>query len=267
MNREQFERIANDEVDGIATPEEREALRHHLAGNPEAREWHRALHETVGTLNQVGLESPPPDLKPSILRATASRAKTSAPVTEEGFWRSLFAGIFRGVAWREALPFAAGVGVGVLAIGLVSGNLVGSSRDSQAYLRGAMVPRDSHRDAAPATTIIAGEARVTVTSWASGPDLTLRIEVVPGSAEDAAVEVTGKDLRFIDFRMSPPGVGHATVGPTGIRIGQRASDDTGEFVVQLRGEEAHRAPLEVMVRSGGQSARTEVVVGSSGPAK
>ena len=82
MNREQFERIANDEVDGIATPEEREALRHHLAGNPEAREWHRALHETVGTLNQVGLEPPPPDLKPSILRAATSRSEASAPVTD-----------------------------------------------------------------------------------------------------------------------------------------------------------------------------------------
>ena len=265
MNREQFERIANDEVDGIATPEEREALRHHLAGNPEAREWHRALHETVGTLNQVGLETPPPDLKPSILRAATSRSSTSAPVTEEGFWRSLFAGMFRGVPWREAVPFAAGVGVGVLAIGLVSGNLVGSSRDS---LRGAMVPRDAHRGAAPATeTIVAGEALVTVATWTTGPDVTLRIRVVPGSTDDAAVEVTGQDLQFSDFRMSPPGVGHATVGPTGIRIGQRASDGVGEFVVQWHAGEAHRAPLGIVIRSGGQSARTEVVAGSSGPAK
>ena len=266
MNREEFERIANDEVDGVATPQEREALRDHLAGNPEAREWYRALHETIGTLNQVGLESPPPDLKPSILRAATSRSTTSAPVTEQGFWRSLLAGAFHAFPWREAVPFAAGVGVGVLAIALGSGNLVGSSRDSN--LRGAMVPRDSHRGAAQAAkqVIAAGEARVTVTSWATGPDVTLRIEVVPGSADDAAVEVTGTNLQVSDLRMSPPGAGHATVSPTGIRIGQHASDGVGEFVVQLRGEEAHRAPLEILVRSGRQSARAGVVVGSSGPA-
>ena len=267
MNREQFERIANDEVDGIATPEEREALRIHLDGNPDAREWHRALHETVGTLNQVGLETPPPDLKPSILRAATSRTKASAPVTERGFWRSLLADTFRSVPWREAVPFAAGVGVGVLAIALVSGNLVGSSRDGVANLRGAMMPRDSHRGAAPGATqvVVAGQARVTVTTWANGPDVTIRLEVAPGSADDAAVELIGSGLRISDLRMSPPGAGHATVGPTGLRIGQRASDGVGEFVVELRGEEAHRAPLEILVRSGGESARTVVVDGSSGP--
>ncbi|HEY6572292.1 MAG TPA: hypothetical protein VI198_03145, partial [Candidatus Eisenbacteria bacterium] len=100
MNREQFERIANDEVDGIATPEEREALRKHLDGSPEARESFRELQELVGTLNQVGLENPPPDLKPAILRATTKRAASSAPVTEGGFWRSLLAGIFHSVPWR-----------------------------------------------------------------------------------------------------------------------------------------------------------------------
>ena len=269
MNREQFERIANDEVDGIATPEEREALRAHLAGNPEARESYRALVEMVGTLNQVGLETPPPDLKPNILRAAASRAKASAPVTGDGFWRSLFAGVFQTVPWREAVPFAAGVGVGVLAIALFSGNLVGSSRDNLANLRGAMVPRDSHRGAAPAAkqVVAAGEARVTVTTWSSGSDVTLQIEVVPGPAEDAAVEILGTNFQISDLRIVPPGAGDATVGPTGIRIGQRASGGVGEYVIQLRGEGAHLAPLEIQVRSGRQSTRTEVLAGSSGPVK
>lgn len=269
MNREEFERIANDEVDGIATPEEREALRFHLAGNPDARESYRALVEMVGTLNQVGLEVPPPDLKPSILRAAAPRAIASAPVTGDGFWRSLFAGVFHTVPWREAVPFAAGVGVGVLAIALFSGNLVGSSRDNLANLRGTMMPRDSHRGAVQAVrqTVAAGKARVTVTTWSSGSDVTLQVEVVPGSADDAAVEITGADLLISDLRIVPPGAGDATVGPTGIRIGQRASGGVGEYTVQLRGEDAQPARLEVQVRSGGQSARTEVLAGSSGPVK
>jgi len=274
VNREQFERIANDEVDGIATPEEREALRLHLAGNPDARESYRALVEMVGTLNQVGLEVPPPDLKPNVLRAAASRAKASAPVTGDGFWRSLFAGAFRAgvfqtVPWREAVPFAAGVGVGVLAIVLFSGNLVGSSRDNLANLRGTMMPRDTQRGAVQAArqVVAAGEARVTVTTWSSGPDVTLQVAVVPGPADDAAVEITGTGLQISDLRIVPPGAGVATVGPTGIRIGQRASGGVGEYVVQLRGEEAHPALLEIQVRSGGQSARTEVLAGSSGPVK
>ncbi|MEK7347652.1 MAG: hypothetical protein AABZ94_02150 [Candidatus Eisenbacteria bacterium] len=269
MNREQFERIANDEVDGVASPEEREALRRYLDGNQEARDSYRVLLEMVGTLNQVGMEIPPPDLKPNILRATTLRAKASAPVTEEGFWRSLLAGVFRSVPWREAVPFAAGVGVGVLAIAMVSGNLVGSSRDSLASLRGTMMPRDAHRGAPPAdrqVVAVAG-ARVTVTMWESGSNVTLRVEVEPGLAGETAVEITGSSLQLSDLRISPPGVGDATVGPTGIRIGQRAGEGIGEYVLQLRGEEAHPAPLEVLVRSGGQSARTAVMVDSSGSAK
>jgi len=269
VNREQFERIANDEVDGVATPEEREALRRHLDGNPEARDSYRELQELVGTLNQVGLESPPPDLKPSILRAATSRAKAPAPVTVGGFWRSLLAGVFRSVPWREAVPFAAGVGVGVLAIAMVSGNLVGNSRDSLSNLRGTMMPQDTHRGEPPAekkVVAVAG-ARVTVTTWESGSDVTLRIEVEPGLAGEAAVEVSGSNLRLSNLRVSPPGAGNATVGPTGIRIGQRAGEGVGEYVLQLRSEEAHPAPLEVLVRSGGQFARTAVMVGSSGFAK
>ncbi|MEK7317267.1 MAG: hypothetical protein AAB011_13890 [Candidatus Eisenbacteria bacterium] len=273
MNREQFERIANDEIDGIATPEDREALRRYLDGNPEAGESYRALQEMVGTLNQVGLESPPSDLKPNILRATTSRAEAPAPVTEGGFWRSLLAGVFHSVPWREAVPFAAGVGVGVLAIALVSGDLVGSSRDRLVSLRGTMMPRAAHRDApgdAPAAeqnVIAVADARVTVTTWGSGSSLKLRIEVEPGATDEAVVEVTGPTFRVSELRIDPPGAGDATVGPTGIRIGQRAGNGVGAYVLQLRGEEAPVAPLEIVVRSGGQAARTAVKVGSSGSAR
>lgn len=269
MNREQFERIANDEVDGIATPEEREALRKHLDGNPEARDSYRELQEMVGTLNQVGLETPPPDLKPSILRATTQRSDSSAPVTEGGFWRSLLAGIFHSVPWREAVPFAAGVGVGVLAIAMVSGNLVGSSRDSLSNLRGTMMPRDAHRGAAPAdkqVVDLAG-ARVALSTWMTGSSVTLRIEIASGPEAETSVEVVGTKLQLSDLRISPPGAGDATVGPAGIRIGQRGGERSGEYVLLLRGEEAHPAPLEILIRSGGQSARTAVMVDSSGSAK
>lgn len=269
MNREQFERIANDEIDGIATPEEREALREYLDGNPEARDSYRDLREMVGTLNQVGLESPPSDLKPSILRATTSRAEAPAPVTEGGFWRSLLARVFHSVPWREAVPFAAGVGVGVLAIALVSGNIVGSSRDGLVNLRGTMMPRAAHRDAPAAEqkVITVAEARVAVTTWQSGSSVTLRIEVDPGATAEAVVEISGSTLQISNLSIDPPGAGDATVGPTGIRIGQRAGDGVGEYVLQLRGEEAHMAPLEIVVRSGGQAARTAVMAGSSGSAK
>lgn len=269
MNRDEFERIANDEIDGMATPEEREALRRYLDGNPEARESYRALHEMVGTLNQVGLESPPSDLKPNILRATTSGAEAPAPVTEGGFWRSLLAGVFHSVPWREAVPFAAGVGVGVLAIALVSGDLVGSSRDRLVNLRGTMMPQATHRDAPAAekNVITVAEARVTVTTWESGSSVTLRIEVEPGAADETVVEISGPTFRISDLRIDPPGAGDATVGPTGIRIGQRAGNGVGEYVLQLRGEEAPGAPLEIVVRSGGQAARTAVMAGSSGSAR
>lgn len=269
MNREQFERIANDEMDGIATPEEREALRNHLEGNPEARESYRELQELAGTLNRVGLENPPPDLKPSILRATTLRAASSAPVTEGGFWRSLLGGVFRSVPWREAVPFAAGVGVGVLAIAMVSGNLVGSSRDSLANLRGTMMPRDAHSAAPPVDkqdVVVAG-ARVSVTTWKSGADVTLGIEVTAGPEGETAIEVIGSKLQLSDLRIDPPGAGHATVGPAGIQIGQHAGEGVGEYVLRLRAEEAHPAPLEILVRSGEQTARTAVMVDSSGSAR
>ncbi len=266
MNREQFERIANDEIDGIATADEREALRQHLAGDPEARERFRELQEVVGALNQVSLEEPPAHLKPSILRAVAPRVSASEPVTEVGFWRSLAAGVFQSVPWREAVPFAAGVGVGVLAIGLVSGNLVGSSRDDLANLRGTMAPQDANRGTpvVDSKTLTVAGATVVATARVNAPEVILEVEVRPAPTGDTEVEIATRNYRARDLRIDPPGAGEATVGPTVIRIGHRAGEGTGQYVLHLHREAAHPAPLEIIVRAGGQSARAALTTDLSG---
>jgi hypothetical protein len=266
VNREQFERIANDEIDGIASPEERDALRRHLAGNPEARERFRELQEVVGALDQVALEDPPAHLKPIILGAVTPRARASAPVTEVGFWRSLAAGIFQSVPWREAVPFAAGVGVGVLAIAFVSGNLVGSSRDDLANLRGTMVPQDANRGTPvmDSKTLSVAGATVVATAHGNAPEVVLELEVRPAPAGDTEVEIASRNYRARDLRIDPPGAGDATVGPTGIRIGHRAGEGTGKYVLHLHHEAARPARLEIVVRSGGQSVRAELTADLSG---
>ena len=77
MNRKDFERIANDELDGVALPAESEALRRHLAENAGAREQFEALREVFLGLNRVGLEEKHPGLHLGATAFERDRGPTS----------------------------------------------------------------------------------------------------------------------------------------------------------------------------------------------
>ena len=60
-----------DQLDGVATPAEREALERHMAENASAREQFEALRSVFVRLKKVGLEEAPDQAQERRLPATA----------------------------------------------------------------------------------------------------------------------------------------------------------------------------------------------------
>lgn len=264
MNREEFDRIANDELDGVATPEERAALKAYLSRDAEARDRYGDWKELFASLEDVGLEEAPSDLSPSVMRAVVAQHHAEAPVSRSADWVESLRSLFRAQAWRSALTFASGVGVGAAAIALVAGNLVGGARYESSDLSGAMMPRD----AGPSGTLIeertleAGDYSVSAETRRTPDGVVLRIEASGGGADGAELVAAydGGALHPEALRMDPPSAGEVQLGADRIRFGLQGA---GTFTVSLRGEEALSAPLELELRSGAQSSRTALRLGYS----
>lgn len=257
MMRHEFERIANDVLDGIASPAERDALQAHLSESHEARERYRELNELFERLKRVGLDEAPSDLEPSVMRAIAAQGRAAVPVKRSGQWIESLRGLLRAPAWRSTLTFASGVGVGAAAIALVAGGLVGGARIESSDLSGAMVPRGA-RPSDPtveARTLEAAGFTVSADTRRTSDGVVLRIVAGGGGANGAELIATfdGGALHPEALRLDPPSAGDVEVGPNRIRIGLEGA---GTFTLSLRSEVAHPAPLELELRSGAQSART-----------
>jgi hypothetical protein len=257
MKREEFDRIVNDDLDGVATPEEREALKAYLGRDAEARERYGDWKELFASLDDAGLEEAPPDLSPSVMRAVVAQRRVELPASRSAGWVETFRSVFRVPTWRSALTFASGVGVGAAAIALVAGNLVGGARYGSSDLSGAMMPRDAGPSGrvVEERTLQAGAYSISAGTRRTSDGVVLRIEASGGGA-DGAVLVAAYDggaLHPEALRMDPPSAGDVEVGPNRIRFGLQGA---GTFTVSLRSEEAQSAPLELELRSGAQSSRT-----------
>ncbi len=256
MTREEFERIANDERDGVATDGEREALRAYLDANPQACERYRELGETFDALLRVKLVEEPPELMAGVLQAIQSQAR-ALRVGDGGFWAALREGLARRPSLRYAVPFAAGAGAGVLAMALVTGSFVGGSRVDRTGLSGAMAPlsapgQSQHVDG---RLLALDGARVAVETLRAGESVQVRLDARAAAEIEIEVRFDGRSIRPVAFRMTPPSVGRAEVRPNGFWIGHQGE---GEYILFLEGVDARTTPLEVVLRSGAQSTRTVV---------
>jgi hypothetical protein len=264
MTREEFERIANDELDGVATPADREALRTYLSGHPDAQHRFRDLNDLFARLKEVGLVDPPADLRPSVWRAIEAQQRAAATARRSGGWREIVGGLFRAPAWRGALTFASGVGVGAAAIAIVAGHLVGGARIDSSDLSGAMMPRSAGHDGdiVDARTLEANGLTVSADTRRTSDGVVLRIAASGGGADGAELVATfdGGALHPEALRWDPPSASDVAVGPNRIRIGLQGE---GTVTVTLRSEDAHPAPLKLELRSGAQSSRTALKADSA----
>ncbi len=138
MNDRELERLMNDQLDGVATPEDSERLNKALEAREDARAGYRRLGGVFGALSRVEMEDPPSHLKQDVLRAIRQRAGAKAA---RASWVDSISAVFRGrPALRHAYSFAGGAALGVLAFALVTGNLMTKPGLDPSPFTGAMVP-------------------------------------------------------------------------------------------------------------------------------
>ena len=142
MRDAEFDRLVNDELDGVATPEEKASLARRLAESEVARARYQEIQAVFGMLDRVESVEPPPSLRGNVLRSVESRARTRS---KRPGWRGLLETGFGKRPWLGlGYAFVAGAMVGALTFAIGTGVFDRSGlRGSE--VRGTMLPPPSGR--------------------------------------------------------------------------------------------------------------------------
>jgi len=116
MNDRDLQQLMNNQLDGVATPEESARLTRALESREDLRAEYRKLGGVFAVLSRVDMEEPPPDLKQNVMRAI--RRHDAVPARTD--WLAWVRAAVRG---GFGYSFAAGAALGVLAFALLTGNL------------------------------------------------------------------------------------------------------------------------------------------------
>lgn len=134
----ELERLMNDQLDGVATPEDSEALSRALESGEEARLQYRKLGGVFAALSQLEMEEPPASLKQGVLRTIRV---SEEPSPARGSWlRSIQTLVRERGGFRYVYSFAAGAALGVLAFAILTGNLMTRPGTDSRSFTGTMAP-------------------------------------------------------------------------------------------------------------------------------
>jgi hypothetical protein len=126
--------LMNLELDGTATPAEREDLRRHLSSHPEASAHFEELGGLLRRLDAEPLAEPPVELHPRIISAVDRAVRT--PSREAGFGTWL-GGLFAPPRRRSLGTFGLGVATGAFVLGVFQ---FGWSDIDPSLVSGTMAP-------------------------------------------------------------------------------------------------------------------------------
>jgi hypothetical protein len=133
-----LQELMNAQLDGVATAEESERLRHVLESRADLRAEYEKLGGVILALEQLGMEEPPAALKLDVLRAVRVNTATER---ERGGWLGTVAALFGGGRGpRQATSFAAGAALGVLLFAILSGQLTTRQGADTRSMTGTMLP-------------------------------------------------------------------------------------------------------------------------------
>ena len=259
MNRTDFERIANDELDGIALPAESEALRRHLAEDAAAREEFEALREVFLKLKRAGLEEAPPGLRQSVLHATVAQRRDGTPVNRDSWLRTFLGGLLQVPNLRGAMTFASGLGVGAAAIAIVAGSLVGGRHADIPGMIGTMAPpkTQSAGRLIDSGALELNGIKITADTRRTADGVILRIEATGTGASGARVTAAFDRGALLPtaLRMDPRSADEFEIGASSLWF---TLSGAGTHTLSLRSELAHSAPLELELRAGDEAVRTKL---------
>ena len=236
MNDNELDRLIQDELEGLATPEAAERLRAILARDPRARARHGEMASVFRALREAKRESAPAEIREGVLAAIAagheagaSRLGRPAAVTSTRRRPT-------GLGW--AVPFLAGAVVGGLVIALGYPHLgagpgaLGPSGRTGLPVTGTLPPPE-----APVAPRQIARAVLPVEARPVGGALQLRFAAPPG-ARVMTIEFDAGTLAPLELRWGRPGRGRAAIEPGRVRL-ELTEGDLGVLVLApLRAGEA-----------------------------
>ena len=260
MIDDQDERLLQDELDGVASPEGSKRLRERLAQSAEVRARQRELETVARALDQVRMEEAPVDLKEGVLAAIAAAERPGPARTG---WLENPGGASRGrpvLAW--AYPFLAGAVAGGLLIALATGNLAPRTWTDLPVI-GAMLPSErgalvDHRDLA------LGTARVALETRRAADGVRVGFEVAQARGAELTLEFDIAALQPVGLRWERPGMHQAELGAGTLRL--RVTED-GRGTVLLSPVRAGDALILVKFHHAGESMEAVLHTAAVGPGR
>jgi hypothetical protein len=261
MNDKELRRLMNDQLDGVATPEDSETLKRHLAESPEARARFRELGEVFASLNRVEMVDPPSDLAQNVVRAIR-RPAASAPARTG--WLAMLAGAFQTrPALQYAYPFVAGAGIAIVAFALITGNARMSPSKADNPFAGTMLPTSSLSgfQKVDSREYRLREGRVLVETLTSSQGLVARVEAHGPVGTEIGVSYDPASLTAVALRQRHSGRNDISIaqGLFQIRINER---NENQYLLYLARTRPGGSPLRVIVRSAAEVYQGELQLGT-----
>jgi hypothetical protein len=262
MKEKELMRLMNDQLDGVATPEDSDRLKRHLAESAEARIKFRELGDVFTSLNRVEMVDPPSNLTQDVIRSIGVRA-VSAPARSG--WLELIGDAFRKrPALRYAYSFAAGAGVAAMLFALVTGGALTRSQRADDPFVGTMLP----------TSSLAGFQRVDgreyrlqrgsviIESLASSDGLVARVEASGPVGTEIEISYDPTVLTASALRQRHSGGNEVSLGQGQLQI--RINDNgVNQYLLYLARLRPTGSLIRVVVHSAAEEFQGELQTGAS----
>lgn len=262
MKDKDLRRLMNDQLDGVATPEDSERLKRHLAESAEARTRFRELGDVFASLNRVEMVDPPSDLGQNVIRSIRQHA---GPAPERlGWLESLREAFRKRPALRYAYSFAAGAGAAVVVFALVTGNALTKSPKADDPFVGTMLPTSSLSgfQKFDGREYLLEEGRVSVETLGSKDGLVARVETGGPVGTEIGIFYDPAALTAVALRQRHSGGNDISLGQGNVRI--RINDSgQNQYLLYLARRRDAGFPLRVVVRSAAGVYQGELQVGAS----
>lgn len=251
MTHDDLDRRIQDELDGVATAEERAELQRRVEASPEVRARYQEMKAVFHMLDRVETVEPPPALKERVILSLPP-----ATATREAGWRGVFQ---RRPVLGWGYSFAAGIAAGVLLILLLQ--TPRSTSPEHAKFSGSMAPLPSGEAAVVDQVRLELEGNsATFETRTAGSDVFVRIE----SETPRADLIVGYDPGVFVLRSFEQG--GAASGPVDLEPGRIRVRNAGQsrFEFILRQVGVALPPLQVSIVSGDRVLARPL---SAGPAR
>jgi len=255
------ERLLQDELDGVASPEESKRLRDRLAQSAEVRARRRELETVTRALDQVRMEEAPADFKEGVMAAIAAAGR---PGPARAGWPESPGAASRGrpvLAW--AYPFLAGAVAGGLLIALATGNLGPRARFDLPVL-GAMLPGSERGALVDHRDLRLGTARIALETRRAADGVRVGFDLAQARGAELTLEFDIAALQPVGLRWERPGRHQAELGAGILRL--RATED-GRGTVLLSPMRAGDALILVKFHHAGGSTEAVLHTAAVGPGR